>query len=396
MAALIILTIFLLSAFVFNRALGDGVTLGTDKPSYTVGETVAFSGSGYGPDTTYGINISYVELGGHILVESLEFTPIDSAIPIGVTWAIPFDAENGTYIAETYDALVPDTVIASTTFEVLNATEALRALEGNLTDLKDLVVKNVTAMGINNSLLASLNNSMRKLEGAFALFEEGENKTAANQLRAARNMLTAFVHKVLAQSGKKIDNATAKALVGNASAYIEYVDSMIVSAELPLGKKMALNVQRTLEKQEAHLLKFMVKKGFIDPDQTIEVLLHGANERKQKLLDLLEEENIDPQSFTFEMLRTSGEALTAKELAEELMNSLGTEDGTRSKKLGQYIQLAKDLLRDAEALENSSHWKGVGKGRDQGTGAEDDPETQNPGKAKGRQDEKPGRRHGPK
>lgn len=125
-ASLFLLTMVLLTTLVMKSALGDGVTLETDKPSYTVGEAVVFSGSGYSPGVSYGINISYVEPVEPLLVESLEFSPTDSALPMGVSWAIPFDAENGTYLAEAFDASVPETVLASARFQVLNATEALK------------------------------------------------------------------------------------------------------------------------------------------------------------------------------------------------------------------------------------------------------------------------------
>lgn len=275
----------------FNGVLGDGpTTLETDKPSYPLGGTVTFSGSGYDLSTTYGINVSYVEDG--LLVESLDsFTPTEAegVIPTGVSWVIPFDAKDGDYIAEAYTLPVPGTVVASATFTVLTAAESLEDLEGNMTDLKELIVSEVDAVGISDSLLASLSNAIKKVESAIALFEgDSSSKTAANQLRAARNMLTAFVHKVLAQMGKGIDDEDlAEELTGKALEYIRYIDSLIGSTLEPLGKKLASNVEKTLHKQEEHLVRFMIRKG-LDEATTDEDLLSLLNSMEEELSGALE------------------------------------------------------------------------------------------------------------
>jgi len=379
-ASLVLLTVVILQAFVVNSVLGPDPTdptLETDKPSYPIGGTVTFSGSGYivgDPAITYVIDISYVK--DDLLVESLEFTPgADTAIPAEVSWAIPFGAKNGTYLAEAYDKSVPESVLASVEFQVLNATEALKTIEGNLTDLKDLVISEVDIMGINNSLLASLNNSIRKLEAAMALFEDGENKTAANQMRAARNMLTAFVHKVLAQTGKKIDEKTAGYLVGNASVYIEYIDSLIGTTLVPLGKKFALNVEKTLAKQEEHMAKFMMRKGLDDATTDEELLsllnsmeeeLNGALGRAkgkmQLLQDLLDSGVItddEYQALLMELEKGGDSVNLVKALSELLAQKLEELNQNRpglGEHLGQLIKAAKQLVDDSTAA-GESHGK---------------------------------------
>jgi hypothetical protein len=56
------------------------------------------------------------------------------------------------------------------------SSKALKVLEGNVTDLKRLVFLDVNVMGINISLLASLNKSARKPEAAVALFTDGKKR----------------------------------------------------------------------------------------------------------------------------------------------------------------------------------------------------------------------------
>jgi len=402
-ASLVLLIVFILPTFVLERTLGDGPTLETDKASYTVGETVSFSGLGYYPvGSTYVINVSY----GGSVVASVGFASDESeGIPTDASWAIPFGAENGTYGADIFNVTDPlnvDTyrmLLASTTFEVLNATEALKGLEGNLTDLKELVISNVDIMGINNSLLASLNNSMRKLDSAVAFLEGGKNKTAANQLRASRNMLTAFIHKVLAQSDKKIDPESALALIGKANASIVYIDSMIVTVELPLGKKLALNVQRTLAKQERHLNGFILKRGLADAGSDEELIdvagstdagirdaLAKAKGRKEELEDLMAQGQTDIQTLTMELLKENEEVDNVKDLAQLLQQELTSLSSARpdlGEHLGRYIKSARQALGESDdagkGIGNLIS-KAQGRGKDKGSGRDNGGR----GKAKGK------------
>jgi hypothetical protein len=368
---LVLLTIFLLPTFVLNGAFSGGVTLVTDKASYTVGETIFFSGLGYYPSgSKYEINVSY----SGSVVASVGFASNETGgIPSDASWAIPFGTKNGTYSAGVFnvtdrlDANTFGMLLASTTFGVLNTTEALKALEGNLTDLKGLVTLNVTKMGINFSLIASLNNSIRKIEAAITLLGNGENKTAANQLRAARNMLTAFVHKVLAQSGKNIDNVTARALIGNASVCIEYIDSLIVTAELPLGKKMALNVQRTLAKQERHLTKFIISRdlnGYNTDEENMAWInftegemagiLARVGARNKDMMGLWDNGSIDYQTLIMELAKDNDTVGSVEEGAQLLLakfEELNMTKPSLGNHLGQFMKVAKELVNGSAETE---------------------------------------------
>ena len=437
-----LLTIIFLSTFAFYSAKGEGAdpeptpeasetsdpTLGTDKTLYAAGETVIFSGTGYDAGS-YEIDITLID---NIIV-TLSFAPTDlvadlGEIPDGVSWTIPSNAEDGTYVALVYK--IVDNVrelesVVSTEFKVATA------LVAPLTELEKLVTSEGVTAERYDSLMASLSNAARKIEFALALLEEGKSRTAMNQLRAARNMLTAFIHKVMAQSGKieGIEVEIADDLIEKATAYIVYIDSMIVStlgnidsmtaSTLPTGKQLALNIQRILQKQETHLNKFMLRNSLSQTDDEpgaveladsaedqIQSTIERAKGKAKKLMALYAEGEIDGEQLVMGLEECNLETAMAEELAELMVEELNSRSyGTQGKRFGQYIQLAKDLLSDVEALENSSHGNGnqgngVGKGNNngiQGTGAEDVPlETQNPGKAKGRQSDGTTRRHGPK
>jgi len=366
-ASFILLLILLLPTLALRIVSGQGdANLQTDKSSYAVGGAVVFSGSGYSPySTQYRINISYASL---VQVGSLSFVSTTSEeIPSGVSWKIPFDAENGSYVAQAFnttDPSNPDTfgkLVATAHFQVsANFTDKLNVTVCELKSLIDLVNSNVTTMGINNSLLASLNNSIRKLKFAESLFMEDKNKTSENQLRAARNMLMAFVHKVLAQSGKHISNAVAQALIGNVTTAIEHIDSMINSNQLPLGKELALNVQRTLDKQERDLTTFIIKKelkGANTDDDYIALansmeeemmgILSHMSDKKQLEERFWDNGTIDDVTFMMEMQRSNCTSNRVRAAAELLLNELADSNNTKpglGKHLGNLIHVAKGLV----------------------------------------------------
>lgn len=361
MASFVLLMMILLPTFGSYVFPLGAVTLETDKRGYAVGETVAFSGSEYSPNgTSYEIRISYDQS----TVARLSFLSNDSKIPNGVSWTIPFDAENGTYVADAYNVTGAEKLLVSTEFQVIaNATTRLEYLENELAGLKALVISNVTVTGINNSLLASLNNSDSKLESALALFQGGENKTAANQLRAARNMLTAFVHKVLAQYGKKMGNSTALALIEAANDSIVKIDSMVVLAELPLGKKLALNVERTLAKEETHLTTFVISRRLSEANTDEEIiasvnstegemsriLIHTSS-RKQMFEGLLANGSVDYVSMLMELQRDNDTSEGVREAAVLLVNELTALNQTRpglGKHLGGLTHIAKGLVTNS-------------------------------------------------
>lgn len=215
------------TSFTVNAATLQTV-LQTDKPVYIVEETVVFSGTGYVPgETSYLIEI---ESEGEILATLSFFSQSDGSIPPGVEWAIPFDAPNGTYVANAYNDTEPSTgiLLASTTFQVNASTAAkTEAMLKELEALKALI--NADVRGINISLIQRVIGVARKINQFASWVEEEKNKTAANMFNAAINKLRALIHHVEAQKGKHIDEEAADRLIQQAQALIEKMDKTVSS-----------------------------------------------------------------------------------------------------------------------------------------------------------------------
>lgn len=210
------------ASFTVNATLLQ-LVLQTDKQVYMVEEKVVFSGAGYVPgETSYLIEI---EFEGEILATLSFLSQTDGTIPPGVEWAIPFDAPNGTYVANAYNDTEPNIgiLLASTTFQV-NASSAAKtkAMLKELEALKALIKADVG--GINVSLIRRVIGIARKINQFASWVEEEKNKTAANMLNAATNKLRALIHYVEAQKGKHIDEETADQLIQQAQNLIEKMD----------------------------------------------------------------------------------------------------------------------------------------------------------------------------
>ncbi|MGQ9515194.1 MAG: hypothetical protein ACUVTL_09160 [Thermoproteota archaeon] len=397
----------MLPAFYLRGVAGtDGAKLSTDRTEYRVGETVIFSGTGYSPSgSIYEIRIYHAGfLVGEIEFESVEIDSI-YAIPDDITWTIPFDAESGTYTAEAYAVIDLNTPLASTTFDVLSAKESLTSMIEKLEELENFVEESVETKDF---LLSSLSNSIMKVEAAIELYDEGKNHTAANQLRASRNMLIAFIHKILAQSGKGIEYETASQLIEEANASILMIDSLIGSTLIPLGKQLALNVQSTLAKQERHLNRFMIRTR-LGQEETDDDIISFANHTEREMVETLarlrerngiiercfENGSIDYQELMMELYKGNEAASSVKEIAELLLDELTTLNGTRpglGKHLGQFIQIAKaiktnstDTVKDMEesisrAKSHGHDGQGQNKGNDGEKGKGHDKDVGNKGK----------------
>jgi hypothetical protein len=226
----------------------NAATLHTDKDEYIVEETVVFTGAGYTPGgTSYVIEI---EFDGQVL-ETLSFhSSEDGSIPSGVEWAIPFDAQGGSYIAKAYSdtELSTGVLLASTEFQV-NATMAARA-EAIFRELKALnATIKADVEGINVSLTQKISVVEKKIEQFMKWVEEDKNNTAANMLNAAVNNLKALIHHVEAQKGKHIDEETADRLIAQAEELITKMETTMSSMNTK-GKGKQVSTQARTQEQE--------------------------------------------------------------------------------------------------------------------------------------------------
>ena len=272
---------FVIAACLIVDVHAEDVTLSTDKGVYgvyKVGEVVSFSGAGYSPSgTRYSISIAWRNetSGEETPVAYVNFTSVSvkgdegtAIIPGGTSWSIPFDALSGTYVARVYNITDEDQFedLKSSTEFFINASEAakLEYASGVLEELIGTIEGGVGAdeEGLIQSLLSSLENAAKKVENATNLLADGEYKRAANQLRAARNMLTAFVHKVVAQTDR-IGKDLTDELIQKAMGLLGKVDSLLgtlFEESVPAGKRLSINMRRTLAKQELGLCELVIRK----------------------------------------------------------------------------------------------------------------------------------------
>ncbi|MEM2885259.1 MAG: hypothetical protein QXF24_04125 [Thermoproteota archaeon] len=398
-ACLVLLVAMVLPAFNLVGARGQepaDPTISTDEPEYAAGETVVFAVSGFEAGN-YRIDISLKVDGELNLFASLDFTYDSDGMQ--VEWQIPYDAENGTYVAQVYAAGGDGEPLASVEFDVRSgAGERLGALAGELEGLEELVASSEIETA--ESLLASLSNCIAKVEAAVELLDE-DGHAAANQLRAARNMLTAFVHKVLAQSGKSIGEDLAAELVERAFEYIQFIDSMIESTLVPLGKKLALNVGKTLAKQEMHMARFMVRvrlEECVTNEELLSLLnstqaqlyrlLERARIRTRLMQGLLDNGTVDYQTLVMELEGSNDTVNFVKAVAELLSEELEELNQTRpglGKHLGQFMKAAKALVGNCSELESSfGELASKGKSRGQGKGQQGGDNGGGQGKGKGK------------
>jgi len=406
---LVLLSLILAPSF---WARANGATFSTEEEEYSAGEKVVFLGEGYVVGNSYKINVSLVvtEDGVESLVPVGSDVSFDAeAEGIRVEWAVPFDAENGTYRATILDVTDEESIslVAQCEFEIASGLgDRLGAVVGDLEALGEMIETEVEEEA-RQRLLASLDNCMRKVEAAVALLEQGKNNTARNQLRAARNMLTAFVHKVWAAAGKSIDLDTALSLNETAFTYISYIDSLIPTL-IPIGKQLALNIRETLSRQEIQLAKFSLRKSIRDSENeedasddvddaenNIQLMLEGAEARRGELLGLFEEGEINDLELLMEQRGVDLETVKAKELAEDLMVVLQEEFPgvyeVKGKGLGQYVKLAKELLGGSEVQGPDQD---RGRGSQQGDEVHGNGNGNGNGKGKGNQNDNPGRGQG--
>ena len=429
-ACFVLLAVMLLPTFKLPYVVGEDQTvepstssneakISTDKGTYAVGDTVVFTVSGFTIDKNYEIVISRKIEGeeSEEFVASLEFTFASDGMK--VEWKIPFDAQNGTYVAKVGADEGGGEPLASTEFLVESGVgERVNVLMDELEGLEELVSS--SGFETTDYLLASLSNCIKKVEAAMELFDEGNSHAAANQLRAARNMLTAFVHKVLAQTGKSIDEEKAAELIGKATEYIEYLDSMIDSTLIPLGKRLALNFEKTLTKQEMHMARFTIRKGlnesitdeellsFIESFETeLDSKLGRANGKRQLILGLLENGTVDYQSLVMELEEGNDSVNLVKAVAELLYGELEELNQSRpglGKRLGQYMKIAKVLVANSTdaasgmgelmSKAKSHGHEGKGNGDDKGHGKGKGGDDKGHGKGKGGDDKEHGKGKG--
>lgn len=189
--------------------------VGINKESFAADEEIIIKGGGATDEVTAELrnDSTVIATGSASPDDNGEFT---------LSIKIPYNAANGTY------SVIVNVSGSEVVFEIDIETTSSQLLENTEQLFDDLLG---TVSGINasivNSLTAKLTNAKMKVEAAEELLAEGRTHVARNMLRAARNMLTAFIHEVRAQRGKHLDETTADELIRAAQSLIDRIDFLM-------------------------------------------------------------------------------------------------------------------------------------------------------------------------
>jgi hypothetical protein len=205
--------------------LGGGTlgVVGINKGVFAAEETIVVTGGGATGEVAAALrnDSSVIATGSAHPDEYGEFS---------LSIAIPYDTPNGTY------SVVVEVSGAEIVFEVKIETTS-STLITNTELLIDELLSNTSGINasIVNSLVAKLKNAKMKVEAAEELLAEGRTHLARNTLRAARNMLSAFIHEVMAQRGKHLDEAAADGLIAAARQLIRRIDYLMSRLDSQTG-----------------------------------------------------------------------------------------------------------------------------------------------------------------
>jgi hypothetical protein len=208
-----------------GEELGGGTlgVVGINKEVFAAEETIVVTGGGATGDVTAALrnDSSVIATGSAHPDEYGEFS---------LSIVIPYDTPNGTY------SVVVEVSGTEIVFEVKIETTS-STLITNTELLFDELLSNTSGINapIVNSLVAKLRNAKMKVEAAEELLAEGRTHVARNMLRAARNMLSAFIHEVMAQRGKHLDEATADGLIAAAQQLIQRIDYLMSQLDSQTG-----------------------------------------------------------------------------------------------------------------------------------------------------------------
>ncbi len=195
---------------------GFGI-VGINKEEFSADEEIVVSGGGAVPGAT--VSAALMNDSSSLATAS---TAANDAGEFSLSLAIPYDTPNGTY------RVVVDVSGVVITFEVRVETTASELL-GSTDLMFEELLTNVSGINasIVNSLLSKLMNARDKVEAAEELLADGKIHVARNMLKATRNKLKAFIHEVMAQRGKHIDEATADSLIQAAERLIERINYLL-------------------------------------------------------------------------------------------------------------------------------------------------------------------------
>lgn len=140
------------------------------------------------------------------------------------------------------------------------------------------------SQGATNSLLVKLDAVLRKINQALEFIQDGNKKQANNALRAASNVLGAFINELEAQSGKKIAKEDAVNLIQRTQTIIEIIkekstEKAIEKLELVEKPGILVEIDQSIEKMQkgiAELQAMGLAVEFVEEEGTYMIVIAGS------------------------------------------------------------------------------------------------------------------------
>ncbi len=169
-------------------------------------ESIVISGGGLNPNSIIVITVSDGILIFNGSVTTDKYGEFQVVIPI------PFNITYGSYNVVIYSEGA-DPKLAFTVFVNSTVANQVNVIGVDLSSIIDVVQGLNTT--IQQSILAKLENALKKIEQAEHYILLNRTHVARNMLNAAENMLNACVNELNAQNSKHIDNDTASNLISS-------------------------------------------------------------------------------------------------------------------------------------------------------------------------------------
>ena len=148
-----------------------------------------------------------------------------------VTISLPFNITTGDYSVEIY--ILSETAPDITFHIFVNAT-AINMMNVTASELEDLInLVSEINITIRQSLLAKLQNALKKIEQAELHLLSNRTHVSKNMLKAAENILNALLNEIRAQSGKHLDNETAAYINSSIQKVVNKLKVMRSSLDKP-------------------------------------------------------------------------------------------------------------------------------------------------------------------
>ena len=203
-----------------------------NKYEFLPQDSIVITGGGLNPNSTILVTVSDDILIFNGSVTTDEYGEFQVVIPI------PFNTKYGSYNVVIYsEGAEPKLVF--TVFINSTVANQLNVVGMDLSLIIDVVLGINTT--IQQSILAKLENALKKIEQAEHYILLNRTHVARNMLNAAENILNACVNELNAQNGKHIENDTASSLISSIQNLMNNIEVSKSNISKSAGREKQLN-----------------------------------------------------------------------------------------------------------------------------------------------------------